>query len=138
MSEKLTFTLQTGPDLLEEITTRVDDLGERENWPPDLVFKINLVLEELGLNIMNYGYDGGVNEIEITIVSEDDSLTLEITDDGKPFDPLKDAPLPDVNAAMEDRPIGGLGIHLVRTMMDDLCYRRERSKNHLTMAVRRD
>jgi serine/threonine-protein kinase RsbW len=138
MSSKVTFNVETKPELLEDIATQVEDLAEREDWPAKLTFKVNLVLEEVGLNIMNHGHEGGVHEIEITMISEDDALTLEITDDGKPFDPLKDAPLPDVNAAMEERPIGGLGIHLVRTMMDELCYRRERGKNHLTLVARRD
>lgn len=137
MSETVTFTIETRPEELEEITSQVEGLADREEWPPDLTFKINLVLEEVGLNIMNHGHEGGLHEIEITLISEDKALTLEITDDGKPFDPLKDAPLPDIDAEMEDRPIGGLGIHLVRTMMDELCYRREQGKNHLTLVAHR-
>ena len=137
MSERVTFTVETKPEQLEEITSQVEELAERENWPADLTFKINLVLEEVGLNIMNHGYESGLHEIEITMISEDNALTLEIADDGKPFDPLNDAPLPDVDAAMEDRQIGGLGIHLVRTMMDDLCYRREQGKNRLTLVAHR-
>ena len=137
MSERVTFTVETKPEQLEEITSQVEEMAERESWPADLTFKINLVLEEVGLNIMNHGYESGLHEIEITMISEDNALTLEIADDGKPFDPLNDAPLPDVDAAMEDRPIGGLGIHLVRTMMDELCYRRKQGKNRLTLVAHR-
>ena len=62
---------------------------------------------------------------------------IEISDDGQPFNPLKDAPKPDLEAALEDRPIGGLGIHLVLTMMDEMHYRRENERNHLTLVKRR-
>lgn len=105
------------------------------DWPLDLVFKVNLALEELVLNVMNYGHDDGLHEIDIKLVSEENSLTIEIVDDGRPFDPLNDAPIPDVNAELEDRTIGGLGIHFVRKMMDDVRYRREEGKNHLTLVT---
>ena len=59
------------------------------------------------------------NEVEIDLISDADALTIEIRDDGKPFNPLSDAPEPDLDAGIEDRPIGGLGIHLVLTMMDE-------------------
>ena len=71
-------------------------------------------------------------------ISDENSLTIEIVDDGRPFDPLTDAPKPDVNAELEDRNIGGLGIHLVRKMMDDVRYRREEGKNHLTLVTSLD
>ena len=86
---------------------------------------------------MNHGHDGGIHEIEIALKSEPDAITIEITDDGRPFDPLSDAPEPDVGAAMEDRAIGGLGIHLVRAMMDEMSYRREGNKNHITLITRK-
>ena len=61
-----------------------------------------------------------------------------IADDGRPFDPLTEAPEPDLESAIEDRPIGGLGVHLVRTMMDEVRYRREEGKNRLTLVKRRE
>lgn len=137
MSAKLLLKVATRLDELERIASAVEDLGQQEDWPTDLVFRVNLVLEELGINIMNYGHDDGLHEFEIALTSEADAVTIEITDDGRPFDPLNDATLPDVTAPIEDRTVGGLGIHLVRTMMDDLSYRREQCKNHLVMIIRR-
>ncbi len=137
MNAKLVLTIETRPDELETITAAVEDLGEREGWPPELVYRVNLALEELGFNIMNHGYDEGLHEFEITLISEADTLTIEIVDDGRPFDPLNDAPQPDTGAPIEDRPIGGLGVHLVRTMMDEMHYRRESGRNHLTLVARR-
>ncbi len=137
MSEKLSLRVETKRDELERITAVVEDMGRRENWPSSLVFRVNLVLEEMGLNIMDNAFDGGLNEFDITLTSDPDSVTIEIIDDGRPFDPLNDAPPPDVKSALEDRPVGGLGIHFVRSMTDELVYRREQGKNHLTLLTYR-
>lgn len=140
MSATLTLNIERSHDELGRITDAVDDLGHKESWSNDLLFRVHLVLEELVLNIIDYGFDDGRDdhELEVVLISEDDSLTIEVTDDGLPFDPLEDAKKPDVNAPLEDRPIGGLGVHLVRTMMDEMTYRREDDKNHLTLVARRD
>lgn len=137
MSAKISLKILTEPKELEHIFSAVEDLAEKEGWPPDLVFRVNLTLEELGLNIMNHGHDEGTHEIEIELTSEDDALTIEIKDDGKPFDPLTDAPEPDLESSVGVRTPGGLGVHLVRTMMDELSYRREQGKNHVTLVSRR-
>ena len=119
------------------MTTAIEDLAEQDGWPPDLLFKVNLALEELGLNIMDYGLERPEQEIEITLKADEDSLVIEIMDEGRPFDPLTDAPEPDLSLPIEDRRVGGLGIHLVRTMMDDMQYRREQGRNHLTLVTRK-
>ena len=140
MSAKLSLNIERSHDELGRITGAVDDLGHRESWSNDLLFRVHLVLEELVLNIIDYGFDDGNedHELEVVLISEDDNLTIQITDDGIPFDPLKDAKIPDTDAPLEDRPIGGLGVHLVRTMMDEVSYRREDGKNHLTLVARRE
>ena len=137
MSATLNLTLETRVEELERITAAVEDLGEQDNWPPSFTFRVNLALEELGLNIINYGHDDGLHQFEIKLVSEEETLTIEITDDGKPFDPLNDAPVPDVDMALDERDIGGLGVHLVRTMMDEMRYEREGGRNHLILVTRR-
>ena len=145
MSE--TIRLRIGPDSdashadsLQYIQGSVEELGQRESWPDSLTFKVNLVLEELGLNILSYGGPAKDQspEVEIVLISEDDSLTIEVVDDGLPFNPLHDAETPDVEAMLGDRPIGGLGVHLVKTLMDDLSYERTAGRNHLTMVARRE
>lgn len=122
-------------DQLERITAIVEDLGEQDHWPPDLIFKVNLVLDELSVNIVNYG--GEASEIEVSLAADADEVRVEISDDGRPFDPLNDAMEPDLDAPLEDRAIGGLGIHLVREMMDELHYSREDGKNRLAMVKRK-
>ena len=125
------------PDLndLKQITASVKEIGRQENWPSDLVFKIDLVLDELATNIVKYG--GKVSEIEISLSSEVEAVTIEITDDGRPFDPLNDVAEPDLDSPLNERRAGGLGVHLVRSMMDELHYRREQGKNHLALTKRR-
>ncbi len=137
MSTRLALRIATRTEELERIFASVESLAEQEDWPPALTFKVNLVLEELGLNVIKYAYDEGTHEFDITLISEADVLTIEITDDGRPFNPLVDGREPDTGAAIEDRPIGGLGIHLVREMTEDLQYRREHSRNHSTMVIRK-
>ncbi len=137
MAATVALKLTSGRDELAAIIDAVEDLGRRERWPDALLFRVNLALEELGLNIMDYGYDGGPCDIDIVLTSDDDAVTIEIIDGGPPFDPLHDAPTPDLDASVEDRRIGGLGVYLVLTLMDDLRYRREHGKNHLTLVTRR-
>ena len=145
MSE--TVHLKIGPDSkasntdnLQYIQGSVEELGQREAWPDSLTFKVNLVLEELGLNIMTYGTTGMDRgpEIDIILISEDESLTIEVSDDGQPFNPLEDAVEPDIDGLLGDREIGGLGVHLVRTMMDDLSYQRAAGKNRLKLVSKRE
>ena len=135
MSAQVSLKLKTSLDELERITAAVEDLGEQDDWPPAFTFRVNLVLEELGINIINHGYDDGIHEFDITLTSDANTLTVEISDDGRPFDPLHDAPSTDTTAALEDRQVGGLGIHLVRTMMDELHYRRKQGRNYLTLTT---
>ena len=144
MSE--TVHLKIGPDSktsnadnLQYIQGSVEELGQREDWPDSLTFKVNLVLEELGLNILTHGGEGHDRgpEIDIILKSEDDSLTIEVSDDGHPFNPLEDAEDPNIDSLLVERQIGGLGVHLVRTLMDDLWYERTEGKNHLKMVTRR-
>ena len=127
-------------DNLLYIQGTVEELGQREYWPESLTFKVNLVLEELGLNILTHGTKGTDSrpEIEIVLTSEDDALTIEVSDNGHPFNPLEDAIDPNVDALLEDRSVGGLGVHLVRTLMDDLHYQRDDGKNRLTLVARRE
>ena len=137
MSAKLSLKIENSPSQLEQVSAAVEEIAQEESWPPDLTFRVNLALEEVGLNIINYAHDDGLREIEFTVTSEPDTVTIEVLDDGRPFDPLTDAPPPDLTTSLEDRRLGGLGLHLVRSMMDELRYERERGRNRLTLVSRR-
>ena len=138
MSEKLSLNVQTDHGELERIAAAVEEVGGKERWPSALLFKVNLVIEELSLNIMDHGYEAQPDEFDITIMSDDDAVTIEISDRGAPFDPLTEAPSPNTDAGVSDRQIGGLGIHLVRAMVDEASYRRHDGRNYLTLVTRRN
>lgn len=103
---------------------------------PAAVQAIDLALEEHLANVFNYGFEpGGHPEVVVHIEQNPNGLMVEISDNGKPFNPLEH-PEPDVNLPLEKRPIGGLGIHLIRKFVDQLAYRREAGRNILTMCKR--
>ena len=133
MSATLHLELAARPEELERINAAIEEFGEREDWPPKLLFRVNLVLEEFGLNVMTHGQRAGARKLEVIVTSAADTITIEIVDDGPRFDPLEDAPLPDLEASLDERPVGGLGIHLVRTMMEEVSYRYDGGKNRLTL-----
>ncbi len=131
MSADLHLKLEADPERLSDITDAVEELGERERWPPDFLFRMNLVIEEMTLNVMTHGRSAGASELEVVVVCEADTVTVEIVDDGPRFDPLQDAPVPDPDASLDDRPVGGLGVYLVREMVDEVSYRYEDGRNRL-------
>lgn len=133
MTAKLTLKLQNKREELDRIVDAVDDIARQDDWPDDLSFKINLVLEEVGLNIIDYAFDGGIHEFEITLTSDDEAITIQAIDPGRPYDPLTETPEPDLDASIELRPVGGLGVYLVRTLMDQSEYQRVDGKNCLTL-----
>ncbi|MYB41251.1 MAG: ATP-binding protein [Chloroflexi bacterium] len=137
MSASLSLTVKTARDELERITAAIDNLAEEDDWPADLLFRVQLVLEELALNIVDYGHDDDTSDFEIAFMSEGDSLTIEIVDGGRAFDPLNDAPEPDLTSGVAERRVGGLGVHFVRTLMDDVQYERSAGKNRLKMVTRK-
>ena len=138
MSAKLSLKFKSDREELDGITTAVEAFSADEDWSTDLLFRINLVIEELVLNIIDYGYDDNDHEIELNFKSDPNAVTIDITDEGRAFDPLNDAPEPDIDSPLEERHVGGLGVYLARTMMDELTYRRENSRNHLTLVKRRE
>ena len=115
---------------LGEIAER---FGAAERLTDDEVMGINLVLDEVVTNIIDYGYDDADrHEIRVTMTCEGNVLTIEVDDDARAFDPLA-APPPDLDLPLEERPIGGLGIHIVRSVMNDVEYQRRDGHNILTM-----
>ena len=94
---------------------------------------LNLALEEILVNVIAHGYQGSADhQIIVRLALDDGEVRAEVEDDARPFNPLE-APEPDLSKPLEERPIGGLGIHLTRKMMDGLVYRRQGDKNLLVM-----
>jgi len=95
--------------------------------------RLHLAFEEALVNIFNYAYADKLGDIEITYETRTDKrFVVEVIDWGVPFDPLE-LPKPDVDAPLEERKVGGLGIYFIRNIMDGVSYRRDRGRNILTL-----
>ena len=118
---------------LTQVLAFVDALLERAGGPLKMQMRIDVAVEELYINIANYAYLPGKGEAVINVWFEDDStIVIEFRDKGKFFDPLMKED-PDVTLSAGERPIGGLGIFMVKKSMDDVQYRREGDQNILTI-----
>lgn len=137
MNVSTSIKMQPDAEDLENVFAAVEEFAERAEWSPALVFQVKLILEEMALNVINYGGMEEPSPIDIMLKTEDDTVTIEIKDRGNPFDPIQDAPAPDLSLSLEERPIGGLGLYLVRTMVDEMHYRWEDGQNHLTLITSR-
>ena len=138
MTQQLHLTLESELTALHDLAEAVERFGSEQDWAVDLLFQVQLALEELASNVINHGYGESGHEFEILIDSSPSSLAIEITDSAPAFNPLLDTPDTQVDAELEDRRIGGLGVHFVRTMMDEMRYERDGEKNRLTLVKKRE
>lgn len=101
--------------------------------PMALAMQVNLVFDELLNNIISYAYpDHDIREIEIHVEYSNERLLISIKDDGLPFNPFEQAEV-DTTQSVEEREIGGLGIHLVKNVMDEVTYARSDDTNIVTL-----
>jgi len=120
-------------DELPILVEKIEELADQWGLAMPLAMNINLALEEAVSNVIFYAFDDEKeHDIKIVISLENKILSIEIIDDGKPFDPTARKE-PDVSLPAEDRPIGGLGIFLIRKMMDNVTYTRHNNLNTLTL-----
>ena len=100
---------------------------------PDTLYDVTLAIEEAFTNIIMHGYCGQPGGIEIQITRADDTLLLQLRDQAPPFDPTG-VPSPDTTLPLQKRPLGGLGIHLIRQTMDEISYcQLPQGSNELTL-----
>jgi anti-sigma regulatory factor (Ser/Thr protein kinase) len=129
--EQSTVSVRLRNDLseIQRLNQIVGEFAVQHNLAAELTFRVNLVLEEIVANVISYGYDDRLeHDISVRLSWQDPRIELEVKDDGRPFNPL-DAPQPEIESPLVEKPVGGLGIHLVRRMVDHLEYRREGDKN---------
>ena len=118
---------------IERLNRLVRQFGELHDVPSRTLYAVNLALDELVTNAMLYGFDDASGKnVLVKIETAGNELVASVHDGGKPFNPLDVKP-PDLNATLEDRELGGLGIHLVRSLMDQVTYRRDSDQNVLTV-----
>ncbi len=110
-----------------------ETFAEEFGIPATIAMKFNIIFDELLNNIVTYAYsDDDEHDIEVRMGLAGKRLTVIIIDDGVPFNPLG-AEAPDTDVSLEEREIGGLGIHLVRNLIDDVTYNRRIGKNVMTL-----
>ena len=97
-----------------------------------LIMTIPLAIEEIFVNVAHYAYKGAKGDFEIDLAFKDDTVVITIEDSGVEFNPLAKED-PDIHLSAEDRKIGGLGIFMVKKIMDSVEYKRENDKNILTL-----
>ena len=130
---KISFELKNCLSELDTLREHLERYAEYVGLSKKCTFEINLALEELFANIFSYGFtDNTEHWIKIKISHDDGALIIRIEDDGVPFNPIA-AEKPDIESPLEERKIGGLGIHLIKELMDEISYERIGNHNFLTM-----
>ncbi|MEA3245791.1 MAG: ATP-binding protein [Gemmatimonadota bacterium] len=140
MPAGLRLSIGAGHDEVARVHAAVAEFATAERLPADVRRSVQVVVDELLANIVLHGLagrDGGEATIEITCGPHD--LTITVSDNGAPFDPFRHAE-PDTTLSVEARPTGGLGIHLVRRMVDEARYQRlgDRNVTILTKRLAKD
>jgi sigma-B regulation protein RsbU (phosphoserine phosphatase) len=130
---KKRLVLPNDIETIPQLNEFIDLVAEEVGLDMSLTMSLNLAMEEAVVNVMDYAYPNGQKgNVDIEVTADQEWMTFVITDTGIAFDPTtkEDA---DTTLSAEERPIGGLGIFLVRQLMDDINYKREGNKNVLTL-----
>lgn len=123
-------------DRLPEVVDLLARFWAEGSLPPGGAFPFELSLEELFLNVALHGVKEGAGPPQVLIRLEYDGHRVQATieDDGKAFDPFS-LGTPDISSGLDDRPVGGLGVHLVKELMDQVDYRFHEGRNHVRIAA---
>ena len=137
MAGRLSLDVESSLDALGEITEAVETFGAEQDWSAELLFHVQLVLDELASNVITHGYGASGHRLQIEIESDADALRIELVDEARAYDPIAEIPEAAVNAGLAEREVGGLGFHIVKQLVDQMEYRRANGKNRLTLVKRR-
>ena len=124
-------SMDTIPDIVGFVSETASAMGVH----PKRVMHLELAVEEAAVNICSYAYEIPPGEVTIRISRETEVVRIELVDVGVPFDPLA-ADAPDIKSELENREVGGLGIFLIRRVLDEVHYSRSGDRNILSLAVR--
>ncbi len=133
MRDELRVSLSPTLSAVRGLAQMVEEFGDANKLPMQKIYMINLAVEELITNTVSYGLRGVTQpKIEIALQVNSTVLAVTMVDNGEPFDPTQDTN-PDLSSAVDDRPIGGLGLHLVKTFAARIKYEYVDGKNRLTL-----
>lgn len=126
------LTVLAKTENLEQVLEFVNGLLEEKNSPMNLVFELDIAVEELFVNIAHYAYTPEIGEATIQVSFEEEDVVITFIDRGIPYNPWakKD---PDITLSLEERQIGGLGIYMVKNSMDEVDYAYIDGKNVVTI-----
>ena len=128
------LTLPNDINTIPQLNEFIDTVCEELEIDMALAMSLNLAMEEAVVNVMDYAYPAGTEgEVNIEAIADETQLHFTISDSGKPFDPTAKEEV-DTTLSAEERPIGGLGIHLIRQLMDNISYERKDGKNILRLS----
>lgn len=130
------LTLHNDVKQIELLTEFIEVLCEELGLDTMLTFNLNLVLEEAVTNVIMYAYPQNEDHtmtLKTWTEQSDNVIAFELKDQGKPFNPIEEAPEVDTTLSADERQIGGLGIFLINKIMDEVAYRYEGGSNILTM-----
>ena len=135
MTKSLDVRLKNDRAEIGRLGDLIGTFGAEHQLPAETVFNLTLVVEELVTNAMTHGGAGQGDDFHVAVhISLDGSeIRTVIEDSGPPFDPLAEAPEPDLDSALEDRPVGGLGLHFAKTFSDSFAYQRAGDLNRSTV-----
>jgi serine/threonine-protein kinase RsbW len=129
----LQTTISSKAGDLTAVRDMVAALERERDLPPALVFDLYVVLDEVISNVLKYAYtDDAAHAIHVKLSATDTAVQIGIEDDGRAYDPLAIA-APDLSLPLAERPIGGLGLHFVRHLVDEVTYKREGDRNYLIL-----
>ncbi len=135
MRNELTIDCRSQLSELQRIASAVEEICERHAVPSDISFKVNLAIDELFTNAVSYGHcDDALHEIRLSVHVDGNLVTVEMQDNAQAYDPFSEAPPPALDTDLAHKPQGGLGVHLVKTLMDTVAYRREGDRNIITLS----
>ena len=136
-SKRRRLKLRNDIDEIPRLHALIETIADETGMDHALAMSLNLALEEAVSNVMLYAYPAGSEgRVDIETVIRDDRIDFRVIDSGVPFDPTA-ASDPDLAVDLKDRPIGGLGIYLVKRIMDEVSYARQDGKNILSMTKKR-
>lgn len=131
--EQIRFVLRNDLSEIAKLHRELENFGQKCSLSSKTLFELNLILEEVLANVISYAYgDNQLHEIVVCADLRDGELVIDVEDDGRPFNPLQ-IPPPDLARPLEQRNVGGLGLHLVRELTSSIEYTRREEKNHLVM-----
>ena len=132
---RLRIAVKRDPGEPRRVADEIERVCLERGLSQDIIFKFQLSMDELLTNVISYGFEEVTHDpvITVDIHVDDAEIDVVIRDNGRPFNPLEDAAEPDVSLDAEDRPIGGLGIHLTKAFIDKLAYERVDGFNCLTL-----